>query len=89
MKIRQWQQHSNAQTIDQDTPLSCNRRKAGEFGTKVVVAEQDKIGWYTLLLGCVSTKWMDAQEKYLESIGKWTTGKWWNIAIISKLWDIV
>ena len=31
---------------------------------------------------------MDAQQKYLESIGKRTTCKRWTIAIISKLWDI-
>jgi hypothetical protein len=31
---------------------------------------------------------MDAQQKYLESIGKRTTGKRWTITIISKLWDI-
>ncbi len=41
-----------------------------------------------MLLGRLSTKWMDAQQKYLESIGKRTTGKWWTVAIISKLWDI-
>jgi hypothetical protein len=50
--------------------------------------EQDKIGWYNFLLGRLSTKWMDAQQKYLESLGKRTTGRRWTIAIISKLWDI-
>jgi hypothetical protein len=38
--------------------------------------------------GTKSTKWMDAQQKHLKSIGKQTTGKRWTIAIVSKLWDI-
>jgi hypothetical protein len=43
-------------------------RHYDEFGTKAAVAEQDKIGWYNLLLGRLSKNWTDAQQKYLESI---------------------
>jgi hypothetical protein len=70
--IRQWRKYSNSQTTDQLTPLPRYHRN-DEFGTKAALAEQDKIGWYNLLLGRMSTKWMDAQQKYLESIGKRTT----------------
>jgi hypothetical protein len=86
-RIRQWRKHSNEQTIDQETPIP-RYYKTDEFGTKDAVKEQDRIGWYNLLLGRMSKKWMDAQQKYLESIGKRTTGRRWAIAIISKLWDI-
>jgi hypothetical protein len=55
-------------------------RHYAEFGTKVAVVEQDKIGCYN--------SWTDAQQKYLESIGKQNTVKRWTITIISKLWDI-
>ena len=41
-----------------------------------------------MLLGCLYIKWMDAQQKSLESIGKRATGKRWTITINSKLWDI-
>jgi hypothetical protein len=86
-RIRQWRQHSNNHTTDQETIFPFFRHY-DEFGTKAAVAEQDKIGWYNLLLGLMSTKWTDAQQKYLESIGKRNTGKRWTIAIINKLWDI-
>lgn len=86
-RIRQWRKHSTEDIIDQATPLPRYYRN-DEFGTKEAVMEQDKIGWYNLLLGRLSTKWMDAQQKYLESLGKRTTGRRWTIAIISKLWDI-
>jgi hypothetical protein len=86
-RLRQWRKHSEGYTIDQETPLP-RYYKNDEFGTKAAVTEQDRIGWYNLLLGRMSTKWMDAQQKYLESIGKRTTGRRWTIAIISKLWDI-
>jgi hypothetical protein len=68
-RIRQWRKHSNAQMLDPSTPLSRFRRH-DEFGTKAAMEEQDKIGWYNLLLGRLSTKWMDAQQKYLKWIGK-------------------
>jgi hypothetical protein len=86
-RIRQWRKYSTGPLIDQDTPLPRYRRD-DQLGTKAAVAEQDKIGWYNLLLGRMSTKWTDAQQKYLESLGKRTTGRRWTIAIISKLWDI-
>jgi hypothetical protein len=86
-RIRQWRKHSTGQIIDQATPLPRYYRN-DEFGTKAALDEQDKIGWYNFLLGRLSTKWMDAQQKYLESLGKRTTGRRWTIAIISKLWDI-
>jgi hypothetical protein len=86
-RIRQWCQHSNGQTTDQATIFPYSRHN-DEFGTKAAVAEQDKIGWYNLLLGRLSKKWTDAQQKYLKSIDKRNTGKRWTIAIISKLWDI-
>jgi hypothetical protein len=86
-RIRQWRQFSTNQTLDQATPLP-RHRKQDEFGAKEAVGDQDKIGWYNLLLGRMSAKWMDAQQKYIESLDKRTTGRRWTIAIISKLWDI-
>jgi hypothetical protein len=86
-RIRQWRKLSKSDIVDHATPFRrCYRND--KFGTKAAVAEQDKIGWYNMLLGRLSTKWMDAQQKYLESIGKRTTGKRWTIPIISRLWDI-
>jgi hypothetical protein len=86
-RIRQWRKYSTAQIIDQDTPFPRYYRN-DELGTKATLSEQDRIGWYNLLLGRMSKKWMDAQQKYLESMGKCTTGRRWMISIISKLWDI-
>ena len=86
-RVRQWRKLSKSDIIDNATTFPRYYRN-DTFGTKDAVAEQDKIGWYNLLLGRLSIKWMDAQQKYLESIGKRTTGKRWTIAIITKLWDI-
>jgi hypothetical protein len=85
--IRQWRKLSKSDVIDHTAPFRrCHWND--KFGTQAAVAEQDKIGWCDMLLGRLSTKWMDAQQKHLESIGKQTTGKRWTIAIVSKLWDI-
>jgi hypothetical protein len=54
-RIRQWRKYSDAQTIDQVTPLPKYRQR-DIFGTKHAVEEQDQIGWYNLLLGRMSTK---------------------------------
>jgi hypothetical protein len=73
-RIRQWRKHSTGQIIDQATPLPrCYRND--EFGTKAALDEQDKIGWYNFLLGRLSTKWMDAQQKCLESLGNLQPGE--------------
>ena len=85
--ICQWRKHSKGQTTDQETRLPRYRRH-DEWGTQAAVAAQDKISWYNLLLGRMSHKWPDTQQKYLESLGKRTTQRRWTIAIISKLWDI-
>jgi hypothetical protein len=86
-RTRQWQKLSKSDIIDHATPFRrCCRND--KFGAKAAVAEQDKIGWHDMLLGRLSAKWMDAQQKHLESIGKRTTGKRWTVAIVSKLWDI-
>ena len=73
--------------IDKSTPSLPWHCRNDKFGAKEAVAEQDKIGWCNALLGQLSTKWMDAQQKCLESTGKRTAGEQWTIAIISKLWD--
>ena len=85
-RIRQWRKHSSEQTVNQDTPFPVYRQH-DQLGTKDAVKEQDKIGWYNLLLGRMSQKWRDVQQKYLELLGKRTTGRRWTIAIISKIWD--
>jgi hypothetical protein len=61
-RIRQRRKHSNDQTIDQATPRP-GYYKNDESGTKAAVVEQERIGWYNLLLGRMSTKWMDAQTE--------------------------
>ena len=86
-RIRQWRKHSRGQAPDQATRLP-RYHSHDEWGIQAAVTAQDKIGWYNLLLGRMSHKWSDAQQKYLESLGKRTTGRRWTIAIISKLWDI-
>jgi hypothetical protein len=58
------------------------------FGVREAVLEQNSLGWYNFLLGRLSTRWADAQQRYLESIGKRNTGRRWTIAILSKIWDI-
>jgi hypothetical protein len=50
--------------------------------------EQDSIGWYSFLLGRLSTRWSDAQQRYTESISKRNSGRRWTIAILKKVWDI-
>jgi hypothetical protein len=34
------------------------------FGVRAAVLEQDSIGWYYFLLGRLSTRWSDAQQRY-------------------------
>jgi hypothetical protein len=86
-RIRQWRQHSNDQTTDQATTFPYFRHYE-EFRTKAAVAEQDKIGWYNLLLGRLSKKMDGCPTEVLRMDGPRNTGKGWTIAIISRLWDI-
>jgi hypothetical protein len=86
-RIRQWRQKSSLEVIDQATQLPAYSR-TDAFGTQQAVEAQDKIGWYNLLLGRMAQEWTDAEQQYLESLGKKTTGKRWTISIIKKLWDI-
>jgi hypothetical protein len=62
-------------TIDQTTQLP-RYKDNNKFGNKDTVAEQDKIGWYNLLLGRMGKNWTDEQRE--------KTGKRWTIAIIAK-----
>jgi hypothetical protein len=40
------------------------------------------------LLGRLSTRWADAQQRYLETLNKRNSGRRWTIAILAKIWDI-
>jgi hypothetical protein len=73
-RIRQWRKKSKAEIPDQDTQLPRYTTR-DPFGVYEAVKEQDIIGWYNLLLGRMSRRWTDAQHKYLESIGKQTSGQ--------------
>jgi hypothetical protein len=86
-RLRQWRKTSSAAVTDQDTIFPPYSR-TDAFGTQQAVEAQDKIGWYSLLLGRMAKEWTDAEQKYLESIGKKTTGRRRTISIIQKLWDI-
>jgi hypothetical protein len=57
-RIRQWRKLSKSDIIDHATPFRRYHRN-DKFGTKAAVAEQDKIGWYNMLLGRLSPNgWM-------------------------------
>jgi hypothetical protein len=59
------------------------------FGIREATIEQDNIGWYNFLLGRLSSRWADSQQRYLESIKKCNSGRRWTIAILDKIWDIL
>jgi hypothetical protein len=58
------------------------------LGVHAAVRDQDVIGWYNVLLGRLSKRWADAQQRYLETLNKRNTGRRWTIAILAKIWDI-
>ena len=74
---RKWQHH-----------IAPNSPQPDLFGVHEAVKDQDRIGWYNFLLGRLSTKWSDAQERYLQSLKKRNSGRRWTIAVLDKTWDI-
>jgi hypothetical protein len=78
--INHWRRHQHFSS--RPTPLQ------DLFGVCEAVLEQNLRGWYNFLLGRLSTRWANAQQRYLESIEKRNSGRRWTIAILSKIWDI-
>jgi hypothetical protein len=58
------------------------------WGAKQAVLDQDKIGWYSFLLGRMSTKWSDAQQRFLDSLLHRNTGRRWTCSVIQKALDV-
>jgi hypothetical protein len=58
------------------------------WGTRQAVLDQDKIGWYQFLLGRLSRKWSDVQQRYLDSLHTRKTGRRWTISVIQKALDV-
>jgi hypothetical protein len=54
-----------------------------------LVQYQHTIGWGKFLEGWLSNEWQAIQQRYYDSLCMRRTGRWWTMALIKKLWDIV
>jgi hypothetical protein len=63
-------------------------RSRDQWGTQHCVVDQDRIGWYNFLLGRMSKKWSDAQQRYIDSLKRKHSGRRWTAAVIQKALDI-
>ena len=50
--------------------------------------EQDEIGWWNFLLGCVTPKFAEVQQAYYMSIGSKRTGKVWLRRLVTQIWEV-
>jgi hypothetical protein len=79
-RVRQWRKHG-----DRRLPTFRTRDK---WGAQHAVADQDKIGWYNFLIGRVSKKWSDSQQRFIDSLKRKNSGRRWTSAVIQKALDI-
>jgi hypothetical protein len=78
-RLRQWRKYG-----DQLPPIT----SSDLWGSRQAVLEQDKIGWYSFLLGRISRRWSDSQQRYLTSLHKKNTGRRWASSLIQKALDV-
>jgi hypothetical protein len=78
--IRQWQKYG-----DDHLPRLWQR---DIYGAHHAVGSQDKIGWYKFLLGRMSKKWSDSQQRYIRSMRRKNSGRRWTASVIQKALDI-
>ncbi len=79
-RLQQWRRHGD-HALPRFTGYD-------QWGTQHAVREQDNVGWYQLLLGRISKKWSDAQQRYIDSLQKKNTGRRWAISLIQKALDV-
>jgi hypothetical protein len=65
-----------------------SRSTTGRYGIKNALLAQNMIGWYSFLMGKVSLRWQDVQQKYYEWLKRRNTGKAWVKALLQKVWEI-
>jgi hypothetical protein len=79
-RLRQWRKYG-----DNHLPPFRNRDL---YGSHHAVADQDKIGWYNFMLGRLSKKWSDSQQRYIDSLHRKNSGRRWASSVIQKALDI-
>jgi hypothetical protein len=79
-RIRQWRKYG-----DNHLP---RLRQRDLYGSHHATDEQDKIGWCNFLLGRMSKKGSDSQQKYIDSLKRKNSGRRWTSSIIQKALDI-
>jgi hypothetical protein len=78
--IWQWQKHG-----ENHLP---RLRQWDIYGSHHAVESQDKIGWYNFLLGRMSKKWSNSQQRYIDSTKRKNSGRRWTASVIQKALDI-
>ena len=79
-RLRQWRIYGDHQL----PPL----RQRNIYGSHHAVIDQDKIGWYNFLLGRLSKKWSDSQQRYIDSLKRKNSGRRWTSSVIQKALEI-
>jgi hypothetical protein len=74
LRVRQWRKYGIR-------PMPTFRSR-DQWGTQHCVVDQDRIGWYNFLLGRMSKKWSDAQQRYINSLKRKHSGRRWTAAVI-------
>jgi hypothetical protein len=57
-------------------------------GVQAAILHQDRFGWYNLLMGRISVKWKEVQQRYYVLLGRRNTGRRWLISLIETIWAI-
>jgi hypothetical protein len=78
--FRQWRKHGNNHLP--------RLRQRDIYGAHHAVENQDKIGWYNFLLGRMSNKWSNSQQRYIDSMRRKNSGRRWTASVIQKALDI-
>jgi hypothetical protein len=65
-----------------------HRSTTTRYGLQHALLQQNTIGWYNFLMGKVSSRWQDVQQKYFEWLKRRNTGRAWVKALIQKVWEI-
>jgi hypothetical protein len=65
-----------------------SRSTTVRYGLNRALLEQNTLGWYNFLMGKVSVRWQEVQQKYYEWLKRRNTGKAWVKALIQKVWEI-
>jgi hypothetical protein len=67
-----------------------NWRNDSELSTDVnfLIDEQEKIGWDSVLEGCLGSHWTIAQDRYFRAKNSRRSGNRWMIELIRRIWKI-